>query len=74
MSRESKLLTLVLRHKPEELGLQVDKHRWARFDDLLRKLEKANRELSRYELFQLIENNDKKTVHHAGRWPEDQGS
>lgn len=60
MSRESKFLSLVLRHKPEEIGLQLDKHGWVRVDDLLRKLKKANRKLSRDELAQLVESNDKK--------------
>ncbi len=45
MSRESKFLSLVLRHKPEEIGLQLDKHGWVRVDELLRKLKKANRKL-----------------------------
>jgi putative RNA 2'-phosphotransferase len=60
MSRESKFLSLVLRHKPEEIGLQLDQRGWVRIDDLLRKLKKANRKLSRDELIQLVENNDKK--------------
>lgn len=60
MSRESKFLSLVLRHKPDEIGLQLDKHGWVRVDELLRKLKKANRKLSRGELMQLVENNDKK--------------
>ena len=38
MSRESKFLSLVLRHKPEEIGLQLDQHGWIRIDDLLRKM------------------------------------
>jgi putative RNA 2'-phosphotransferase len=60
MSRESKFLSLVLRHKPEEIDLQLDKHGWARVDELLRKLKKANRKLSRDELIRLVESNDKK--------------
>ncbi len=60
MSRESKFLSLVLRHKPEEIGLQLDKHGWVRVDELLRKLKKASRKLSRDELIQLVESSDKK--------------
>ncbi|WP_299601038.1 RNA 2'-phosphotransferase [uncultured Tateyamaria sp.] len=60
MSRESEFLSLVLRQKPEEIGLQLDKHGWVRVDDLPRKLKKANRKLSRGELFQLVESSDKK--------------
>ncbi|MFY2824290.1 RNA 2'-phosphotransferase [Ruegeria sp. MALMAid1280] len=70
MSRESKFLRLVLRHKPEENCLQLDQHGWVRVDDLLRKLKKANRKLSRDELIQLVENNDKKrfTLSEDGLW------
>jgi putative RNA 2'-phosphotransferase len=60
MSKESKFLSLVLRHKPEEIGLQLDTHGWVRVDELLRKLKQANHKLSRDELIQLVENNDKK--------------
>ncbi len=60
MSRESKFLSLVLRQKPEEIGLQLDKHGWVRVDDLPLKLKRANRKLSRGELFQLVESSDKK--------------
>ncbi|WP_299746767.1 RNA 2'-phosphotransferase [uncultured Tateyamaria sp.] len=63
MSRESKFLSLVLRQKPEEIGLQLDKHGWVRVDDLPRKLKRANRKLSRGELFQLVESSDKKAFH-----------
>ncbi|MGR3679169.1 MAG: RNA 2'-phosphotransferase [Paracoccaceae bacterium] len=60
MSRESKFLSLVLRNKPEEIGLQLDKHGWVRVDELLRKLKNANRNLSHAELVQLVESSDKK--------------
>ncbi|WP_300073232.1 RNA 2'-phosphotransferase [uncultured Ruegeria sp.] len=60
MSRESKFLSLVLRHRPDEIDLQLDKQGWARVDDLLRKLKKANRKLSRDELFRLVESSDKR--------------
>lgn len=60
MSRESKFLSLVLRHKPEEIDLQLDKHGWVEVDQLLRKMRKANRRLSREELIQIVETNEKK--------------
>lgn len=53
-------MSLVLRHKPEEIDLRLDKHGWVRVDDLLRKLKKANRKLSREELIRLVDRNDKK--------------
>ena len=33
--RISKFLSLVLRHKPETIGLVLDEHGWARVDELL---------------------------------------
>ncbi|MEP3053883.1 RNA 2'-phosphotransferase [Ascidiaceihabitans sp.] len=60
MSRESKFLSLVLRHKPEEIDLQLDKHGWVEVDQLLRKMKKANRRLNREELIQIVEANEKK--------------
>ncbi|MCA0907109.1 RNA 2'-phosphotransferase [Ruegeria marisrubri] len=60
MSRESKFLSLVLRHKPEEIDLQLDAHGWARVDELLRKLKKSGRKLSHDELIEIVETSDKK--------------
>lgn len=31
----SKLLALILRHKPETVGIQVDEHGWANVDELI---------------------------------------
>ncbi len=60
MSKESKFLSLVLRHKPEEIGLRLDQHGWANVKDLLRRMKKAGRRLSYDELVALVETNDKK--------------
>lgn len=35
----SKLIALVLRHKPEELGLKMDKHGWVETDALIEKID-----------------------------------
>ncbi|WP_195819927.1 RNA 2'-phosphotransferase [Roseobacter sp. MH60115] len=69
MSRESKFLSLVLRHKPEEIDLQLDTHGWARVDELLRKLKKSGRKLSHDELIEIVEMSDKKrfTLSEDGR-------
>lgn len=53
MSKESKFLNLVLRHKPEEIGLQLNKHEWIGVVQLLQKLKKANRKLGHDELIQI---------------------
>lgn len=59
MSRQSKFLSFILRHKPEELGLKLDRAGWAQIDVLLRAMKKAGRPMSRDELQHLVENNDK---------------
>lgn len=69
VSKESKFLSLVLRHKPEEIGLRLEQHGWAKVEDLLRKMKKAGRRISREELVALVETNDKKrfTLSEDGR-------
>lgn len=60
MSRESRFLSLVLRHKPEELGLELDRGGWVDIDDLLRALKRSGRRMSREELERLVAENDKR--------------
>lgn len=60
MSRQSKFLSLVLRHKPEEIGLRLDKNGWARIDELLRLMKKSGRAMSRDDLEMIVATSDKK--------------
>jgi len=60
MSRQSKFLSFILRHKPEEVGLTLDAAGWVRIDVLLRALKKAGRPMSQQELAALVAGNDKK--------------
>src|SRR6056297_1440898 len=60
MSRQSKFLSFILRHKPEEVGLTLDAAGWVRIDVLLRALKKAGRPMSQRELEALVAGNDKK--------------
>lgn len=55
----SKLLSLVLRHKPETLGLSLDEHGWLRVDTLLAALGAKGYTVDRTLLQQLVETNDK---------------
>ncbi len=52
-------LSLVLRHKPETIGLTLDKGGWVAVDELLSACEKHGRELSHDTLQQVVEQNDK---------------
>ncbi len=59
-TRQSKLLSLVLRHKPETVGLTLDASGWAEIDALLDRLPRAGVTMTRKNLLALVENNDKK--------------
>jgi len=57
MKKLSKFLSLILRHKPEHIGLELDDHGWALIDDLLDKA--GNPELTRELLYEIVTTNDK---------------
>lgn len=58
--RISKFLSLVLRHKPEEIGLTLDRGGWASVPDLLRACDAHGFSISLEELKAVVANNDKK--------------
>lgn len=69
MSRESKFLSRILRHAPEEIGLHLDAHGWCRVDALLRALKAAGRLITRAELLETVEQDEKErfTICPAGQ-------
>ena len=56
----SKFLSLVLRHKPEVIGLELDAEGWAPVEELLKLAKHAGTEISLDTLLEVIESNDKK--------------
>lgn len=56
----SKFLSLVLRHKPELIGLELDAGGWAGVDELIEKFRAHGKDLDSEELKKLVETNDKK--------------
>ena len=56
----SKFLSLVLRHKPEEIGIGLDKNGWVSVDELLTKLNENGHKVNMYVLEDIVKNNDKK--------------
>lgn len=56
----SKFLSLVLRHKPEEIGLILNNEGWANVDELLKKLNANKLNISFEDLKEIVEFNDKK--------------
>jgi len=60
MKNNSKFLSLVLRHKPETIGLKLDKNGWVAIGRLLDQMEIHDRMIDYEELMEIVENNDKK--------------
>ncbi|MGL4461139.1 MAG: RNA 2'-phosphotransferase [Planctomycetia bacterium] len=58
--RTSKFLSLVLRHKPEEIGLTLDANGWADVEELIRLAKQHGRRLTLPLLEQIVAENDKK--------------
>ena len=56
----SKFLSLILRHKPEEIGLQLDENGWANVAELLEKSAQTGNKFTFEELAEVIATNDKK--------------
>ncbi len=54
----SKFLSLILRHKPETIGIKLDKHGWANVDELIKRMSKEkyiNKDILEY----IVEHDDK---------------
>ena len=58
--RISKFLSLVLRHKPETIGLTLDEHGWARVDELLTRVNQEDVPMDEALLRQVVEDSEKK--------------
>lgn len=56
----SKLLSLILRHKPELAQIKLAVGGWVEIDDLLRGLGRLNKPMTYEDLHYVVENNDKK--------------
>ncbi|MBX9267142.1 RNA 2'-phosphotransferase, partial [Chromobacterium violaceum] len=55
----SRFLSLVLRHQPETIGLQLDDQGWADIGELLARLAAKGRNLGRKQLEKIVLDNDK---------------
>ncbi len=56
----SKFLSLILRHKPEEIGLTLDENGWANVADLRNKCADYGKSFTITELEEVVATNDKK--------------
>ena len=57
--KTSKFLSLVLRHRPEEIGLVLDEQGWADVEELIRLVNQSGRRLTRPLLERVVAENDK---------------
>jgi putative RNA 2'-phosphotransferase len=60
LTKFSRFLSLVLRHKPETIGIQLDHHGWTDVNQLLKKCSEHGRHYSRQDLQTVVDTNDKK--------------
>ncbi len=56
----SKFLSLILRHKPDTIGLQLNENGWANIQELISKINQHNTVLDTELLNHIVETNDKK--------------
>lgn len=56
----SKFMSLVLRHKPQEIGLQLDENGWTSVSDFLEKMNTKENNLDFESLEEIVATNDKK--------------
>jgi putative RNA 2'-phosphotransferase len=59
LTRLSRFLSLVLRHKPEEIGITLDPQGWVRVGDLLGAMKAVGRPLTRQTLEQIVSSDQK---------------
>ena len=56
----SKFMSLVLRHKPEVIGLKLDEHGWVSVEELIDKMNRDGKKIDRTALNFIVQNNSKK--------------
>ncbi len=61
----SKFLSFVLRHKPEAIGIVLDREGWADIDKLILCAQKAGKRLTRALLDTVVATSDKKRFSHS---------
>jgi putative RNA 2'-phosphotransferase len=71
--RISKFLSLILRHKPEIIGIALDPSGWADVQELLQKLNKRDMQIDFETLEYVVANNSKKKIHFQPRQNQNKG-
>ena len=60
IKKRSKLLSLILRHRPELAGLKLGPGGWVEIDDVLAGVFAMNKRMTRDQLIEVVETNDKR--------------
>jgi len=60
IKKVSKFLSLILRHKPEAIGIQLDRQGWANTEELIRKMSAKGTRVDRTLLEEVVAQNNKK--------------
>lgn len=60
LTKNSKFLSLILRHKPQLIGLELDKNGWANVKILLKKMNEFGKNIDIEDLEYIVQNNNKK--------------
>jgi putative RNA 2'-phosphotransferase len=60
LMKQSKFLSLVLRHQPDAIGITLDDQGWVDVEELLTKAQAHGRNISRDQLKRIVDENDKK--------------
>ena len=58
--KTSKFLSLVLRHRPERIGIELDEAGWTPVEALLEAMARHGKPLTRAQLIDVVERNDKR--------------
>lgn len=53
-------MSLVLRHKPELIGLQLDEHGWASVEELINRMNEKDANVGYADILHVVDTNDKK--------------
>jgi putative RNA 2'-phosphotransferase len=55
----SKFISLILRHKPEEIGITLDEHGWAKIEDLINGINNSGRKIDIETLEEIVRTDEK---------------
>ena len=59
LTKVSKFISLILRHKPEEIGIELDKYGWAKVDELVAGIAKRYPDFTKKTLTDIVRTDEK---------------